>query len=70
MKPELTSRLIRICAWCKRHMGYTPCDSRFDGQETHGMCDECAQVELKKMKTVKPLPPRTCLQAIRVFDRR
>jgi len=33
--------LRRVCAWCSRPMGTTPCEPAMDGQTTHGICDGC-----------------------------
>jgi len=41
----------KVCAWCKRVLGYTP--SRHSGV-THGICNECND----KLRQEVGLPPR------------
>jgi len=36
----------RVCAWCNKNMGEKP--PYEDTSETHGMCDECLESEMKK----------------------
>jgi hypothetical protein len=35
--------MTRVCAYCHAEMGFTPCEPRFAGQETHGICPRCEE---------------------------
>jgi hypothetical protein len=51
--------MIRICSYCKEHLGYTEDHKEGDDQITHGVCTKCfdKQIELAK-KSVKYPPVR------------
>jgi hypothetical protein len=43
---DLTGLMRVYCAWCRRPLRTVPCDIKYDGQISDGICPEC----LAKMK--------------------
>jgi hypothetical protein len=55
IRRKAAPRLIAVCYWCKKIVGYRPCIPIMDGKETAAACRTCTPLKMPTLEITEDM---------------